>query len=238
MNTVQHYHPDEYPQEDSFTVKEMLKYSLFGVLTLGACFFIGRKIVRKAVSNKEEKKAATEGTPQDYAQRLKMAFENDNWFGWGTDESAIRSVLTEIPSREVFAQTMTAYQRMFNHSLMKDLKDDLTSSEYNEMLAIINAKPERITRNYVPVVGEQQYAAWAKRLKAAFQETNLWIFGGTDEAAVKAVFLEWPNQAAFYETAKAYKRLYNNELADDLKDELTFGEFMSMIKILKEKPVN
>ncbi len=238
MRPEQPYYNQYQKQDDSFSTKEILKYSFIGLLTIGGSFFIGRSLVRTAIKNKEQKKAATEGTPQDYAQRLKMAFENDNWFGWGTDETAIRRVLTGMPSREVFAQTMTAYQRMFNRSLMKDMKEDLSSNEYSEMMAIINAKPERLGRGQVAVIGMQQYASWAKRLKAAFQETNLFIFGGTDEAAVEAVFIEFPTQAAFFETAKEYKRLYNDDLAADLRDELTFGEFIAMMKILKDKPVN
>jgi hypothetical protein len=221
-------------KEDEFTLKEKLKYLFIGVLSIGGSFLVGRKIVRKARSNKEEKKSATEGSPADYAQRLNMAFENDNWFGWGTDEAAIRSTLLEIPTREIFARTMSSYQKLYNRSLMKDLKDELTISEYTEMMAIINVKPER--GKAIPASSSQHYTAWAKRLKAAFQETNWGIFPGTDEAAVKAVFLEWPTQDAYRETAMAYKKLYDADLGYDLKDELTIGEFLSMIKILKAKP--
>lgn len=235
MNTYPEYYHQE---EDEFTLQEKLKYAFIGVLTIGGCFFIGRGVVRKAVSKNEQRKTATEGNPADYAQRLKMAFENDNWLGWGTDEAAIREVLTDIPSRDVFARVMSSYQKLYHRSLMLDLKDDLSTSEYNEMLAIINSKPEKITKNYKPVVGEQQYKGWAKRLKAAFQETNWLIFGGTDEAAVKAVFMEFPTQSALMETAKAYKDLYGDDLMYDLKDELTFGEFISMMSILKSKPEN
>jgi hypothetical protein len=226
--------PEETGQEESFTLKEKLKYLFIGVLAIGGSFLVGRKIVRKARSNNEEKKSATEGTPADYAQRLKMAFENDNWLGWGTDEAAIRNTLLEIPTREIFARTMSSYQKLYNRSLMKDLKDDLTISEYTEMMAIINSKPER--GKSLPANGSQHYTTWAKRLKAAFQETNWGVFPGTDEAAVKAVFLEWPTQAAYLETAEAYKKLYDADLWYDLKDELTMGEFLSMMKILKAKP--
>lgn len=225
-------------EEDEFTLQEKLKYAFVGILTIGGCFLIGRKVVRKLISNTEEKKAATEGNPADYAQRIKMAIENDNWFGWGTDEAAIRQVLTDIPSRDVFARTMSSYQKLYNRSLMMDLKNDLASSEYNEMLAIINSKPEKITKNYKPVIDEQEYMGWAKRLKAAFQETNWMIFGGTDEAAVKAVFMEFPTQSALLETAKAYKKLYGDDLIYDLKDELTTMEYAIMMSILKSKPEN
>ena len=71
---------------------------------------------------------------------------------------------------------------------MGDLKEELAASEYNEMLAIIAGKPDKITGNYSPIVTSQQYSAWAKRLKAAFDITY-WFVPGTDEPAIKAVFI-------------------------------------------------
>ena len=37
-----------------------------------------------------------------YAQKLRMAFENDNYFGWGTDEESIRETLRKVPSKDEF----------------------------------------------------------------------------------------------------------------------------------------
>ena len=79
---------------------------------------------------------------------------------------------------------------------MGDLKSELATTEYNEMLAIIAGKPDRISGNYKPVITYQQYLSWAKRLKAAFDITY-WFVPGTDEPAIKAVFLEIPTQMDF-----------------------------------------
>ena len=127
---------------DSFTLKEKIGYTLLSVVVLGGSFFIGRSLIRKAVSNSEEKKSFQEGSAADYAQRLKMAFENNGWPG--TDMDAVRSVILSIPSKEEFKKVINSYEKLYKgSSLMRDLKDELKTTEYNEMLAILAAKPDR-----------------------------------------------------------------------------------------------
>jgi hypothetical protein len=220
---------------DEFTLKEKLTYAIVSVVVLGGSFFVGRSLIRKARSTSEEKKTYDEGNAAAYAQKLKMAFENDMWFGWGTDEEAIRNVIRAVPSKEEFKKVINSYQKLYASSLMMDLKNELTTSEYNEMLAIIAGKPEKIGVNYVAQIGQQQYLAWAKRLKAAFDITY-WFIPGTDEDAVKAVFLEIPTQTDFQKTALAYKKEYGNDLISDLKSELEFWEYGSYMEIINNKP--
>ena len=222
-------------QQDEFTLEEKIKYGILGVIVLGGSFFIGRKLMRRAKSYSEEKKTYVEGNEATYAKQLKMAFENDNWFGWGTDEEAIRKVLRAIPSKEYFRKVINSYQKLYSRSLMKDMQDELTSTEYSEMLAIIGAKPERGNVLKPPVLSSVQYLSWAKRLKAAFTITY-GPFPGTDEDAVKAVFLEIPTQAAFAQVIAAYKKEYDDDLMKDLKDELTIFEFVTMMNIITKKP--
>jgi hypothetical protein len=226
----------ERDDKSRFTLKEKLQYAALGLVLAGGTFYFGRRIIRRANSTAEQKKAWNEGNPQDYAQRIKMAFENDSYFGWGTDEAALRKVLLEIPSEDVFQKTVNAYQKMFNRSLMGDMKDELSTTEYNEMMAIINQKPKKALKNQKPAITQAHYTAWAKRLKAAFDYTN-WIFPGTDEDAVQAVFMEFPTQRALVDTGKTYKALYQRDLVYDLKDELTSGEYQDMMEILKQKPL-
>ncbi len=222
---------------DEFTLEEKIKYGILGVIVLGGSFFIGRSIIRKARANNEEKKTYEEGNAATYAKQIKMAFENDMWWGWGTDEEALRKTLITIPSKEEFRKVINSYQKLYARSLMADMKSDLTTSEYNEMLAIIATKPERGTAPIQVQASPIQFQAWAKRLRAAFN-VSTWGFlpYGTDEDAIKTVFLETPTQNAFNETAKAYYQLYGDDLMSDLKSELDIWEWASMMSILEKKP--
>lgn len=220
---------------EEFTLKEKLTYGIVSVVVLGGSFFIGKNLIRKARANTEEKKTYEESNAASYAQKLKMAFENDMWFGWGTDEEAIRTVIRAIPSKEEFKKVINSYQKLYARSLMLDLKNELTTTEYNEMLAIISGKPDRIGVNYLPQIGQQQYLAWAKRLKAAFDISYSFI-PGTDEAAIKAVFMEIPTQTDFQNLALVYKNQYGNDLLSDLKAELELWEYGSYMAIINNKP--
>ena len=222
-------------EQDDFTLKEKLAYSLVGLVVLSGSFFIGRSIVRNARSSSEQKKTYEDGNAAAFAQQLKMAFENDNYFGWGTDEEAVRSVIRKVPSKDFFKQVINSYQKLYARSLMADLKDELETSEYNEMLAILAGKPDKISGDYKLIITQQQYLAWAKRLKAAFDITY-WFMPGTDEAAIKAVFTEIPTQTDFAKVVEAYKKEYGNDLINDLKSELEFWEYTPMMDIINKKP--
>ena len=222
-------------EHDDFTLKEKLTYGIVGLVVLSGSFFIGRSIVRGARATSEQKKTYEDGNAAAFAQQLKMAFENDNYFNWGTDEESVRSVIRKVPSKDFFKQVISSYQKLYARSLMADMKDELATSEYNEMLAIIAGKPDRISGNYKPIITYQLYLSWAKRLKAAFDITY-WFVPGTDEEAIKAVFLEIPTQADFGKVAGAYLKEFGNELMADLKSELEFWEIDAMMDIINKKP--
>lgn len=220
---------------EEFTLKEKVQYSLLGLVVLGGAFYFGRQLVRNVKATNEEKKTYEDGSSATYAKQLKMAFENDMPFGWGTDEESIRTVLRKVPSKEVFRQVITSYERLYARSLMEDMKEELTSTEYNEVLAILAAKPDKITGNYAASVGTIQYQSWARRLKAAFDITY-GPFPGTDEPAIKAVFMEIPTQVVFQQVSIAYQNEYGRNLISDLKSELEFWEYSPMMAIINAKP--
>ncbi|MBI4945320.1 MAG: hypothetical protein HY840_02830 [Bacteroidetes bacterium] len=222
-------------EKEDFTLKEKLLYAGGTVVVTLGTFFLGRKIIRGAVSNSEEKRTFDENSPATYAKRIKMAFDNDGWFGTNTPE--LRKILIEIPSKKAMTQVSNSYQKLYHSPLYKDMADELQSTEYNEMLAIVNAKPDRIEKrkkgNAPNKPTATQYEDWAKRMKAAFDK-SYGPFPGTDEDAVKAVFTEMPTQDAFVETAKAYFKLYNSNMLDDLKSEM--DDWQDYMKIITSKP--
>jgi hypothetical protein len=123
---------------NDLTLKEKILYSLIGLGIVGGGVFFGRKLALKSVANREEKKSFEDGTPATYAKQIKMAFENDGW--WGTDTEKLRSTLRDIPSKQVFAKVQESYKKLYNSNLISDMSDELQTTEYNEMLQIIGAE--------------------------------------------------------------------------------------------------
>lgn len=220
-------------QTDTLTTREKIQFGLLGVIVLGGAVIIGRKLILQSKANNEEQKTYESGSAATIAKQVKMAFENDGW--WGTDVSALRQAVRALSSKEDFVKVMASYQRLYNRTLMRDMQDELKSTEYNEMLAIISAKPDKITSSSQRQIGYIDYESWAKRLNAAF---NIYYgpVPGTDEGAIRAVFLEIPSQAAYQQVAAAYRQLYGIDLSSELKTELEFWEYGTMMQIITSKP--
>jgi hypothetical protein len=221
--------------EQGFTLKEKVQYSLLGIIVVGGAVIIGRNWVKKARSNNEERKTLEVGTAPTIAKQIKMAFDNDGWFG--TDKDALRQAIRDIPSKSEFRKVMVSYQKLYNSSLLGDMQKELKSSEYSEMLYIVSAKPETFSPNAPKQLTMGELQGWAKRLKAAF-DIVYGPFPGTDEPAIKAVFLEIPTQEIFAQVGAVYKSMYGNDLIADLKSELEFWEYDPMMQIINSKPKN
>lgn len=247
MNQVQTYQPNITPnytvvpvqevskrsiattlKDESWTLKEKIVYGLLAAATVGGTIWIGRKIILNTISNKEELKSFDEGTPATTAKQIKMAFDNDGW--WGTNTDALREALISIASQEDWDKVIKSYQKQYNSNLIRDMADELQSTEYNEMMQIINAKPAK--KGQAPPA--TQYRAWAKRLKAAFDK-EYGFLPGTDGVAVKVTLDEIPTQAAFVKVGVEYKTLYGTNLFDDLKSEGEFGQYDEWLKIIVNK---
>jgi hypothetical protein len=201
---------------------------------VGGAVIIGRSWVRKARTNHEELKTLEEGNAPTIAKQIKMAFDNDGWFG--TDKEALRTAIRGIPSKSEFRKVMVSYQKLYNSSLLGDMQKELKSSEYNEMLYIVSAKPENANGSQQQLT-MVELQGWAKRLNTAFN-ISYGPFPGTDEAAIKAVFLEIPTQAAFEQVGVVYQSLFGNDLIADLKSELELWEYDPMMQIIYRKPKN
>lgn len=211
--------------------REIILYSMGSVLLLGGTFLFGRKLVRDTVKKHEEKNSVEDGSIGSYAKAIKMAFDNDGW--WGTDEQALRNTLISIPSKQVFGNVLKSYQHLYNRSLMADMQGELDTSEYNEMLSIINGKKDKT--NETTINYAKQYETWARRLKSAFDKTYGFL-PGTDEEAIRAVFNEIPTQSAFIQVASSYQGQFHSNLMNDLKSELEFWEYAPMMKLITSKP--
>lgn len=230
METAVEQTPVVIEQTETSGLKDAIIYTTIGLLATGSVIYFGRKIIQNMLSNNEERKTLDESSAAAYAKRIKMSFDNDGWPG--TDKETLRAVMRQIPSKDVFAQVQTSYQKLFNDSLLKNMGDELTTSEYSEMQQILAGKPDKITKGAKVSLN---YSALARRLKAAFDKTYGFI-PGTDEAAIKAVFLEIPTHAAFVQVGTAYFKEFGKSLIDTLKSELSSSAYTDMMAIIVRKP--
>ena len=121
-------------------LKTIVVYSTLGAGAATGLFFLARHFYKKTISNLTERRSLEEGDPATLAKQLKMAFENDNYFGWGTNWEVVKQVFQEIPSKSMYSKVQREYYRLYNKSLNADLEDELSSDEYNELIRILNAK--------------------------------------------------------------------------------------------------
>lgn len=121
-------------------VKILAIYSTIGIGAATGLFLLGRHFIRKAQANTSQKHSLEEGDPATYAKQLKMAFENDNSAGWGTNEDLVFQVFRDIPSKSMYGKVQKEYSRMYSQNLNADLEDELSSEEYNELIRIVNEK--------------------------------------------------------------------------------------------------
>lgn len=127
-------------EQEVQNLKTVVIYSTLGVGTATGLFLLGRHFYNKMRSSISQSHSLEEGDPATYAKQLKMAFDNDNYFGWGTNEKMVMQVFNEIPSKSMYTKVQKEYSRLYGRSLNADLEDELSSDEYNELIRILNSK--------------------------------------------------------------------------------------------------
>lgn len=220
-----------YLNETDKRVIRVAAYAFGSAIVGTALFFAGRHIYRNATKNKEQNVSLDDNTEANFAKRLKMAFDNDGW--WGTDVDAVRRVFVELPSKEAFADVMKSYKKLYTRNLVEDLTDELTTSEYYEVQNILAAKPAK--KGEAQVFDTETAKKFAKRFKAAFDYTIMGM-SATDKGALIQVFTEIKTQVIFELIKRAYKSIYGAGLDADLDSELDMFDF-SWRDLIKQKPI-
>ena len=121
-------------------LKTVVVYTTVSGGALTGLFFLARFFYKRAQADLAKKHSLEEGDPSLFATQLKMAFENDNYLGWGTNVEVVTQVFKQIPSRKMYDKVMKSYSRMYGSNLNADLKDELDSEEFNAIIKILNAK--------------------------------------------------------------------------------------------------
>lgn len=192
--------------------------------------YFGKKAVQNYVADKEESKSDGSDKYATWAKRIQNAFDNNGY--WGTDEVLLRNALREIPSKEDWERVKKSYKKQFNATLANRMTGELKQTEYDEMLAILNSKPEK--RNDVGKAKIYDPRGWARRIHAALSYNWLGFLWGTDEDAIKAVFMDMPTQKAYWDTKKAYQKLYAVNMYNDMKADM--DDLHDYLKIIWRKP--
>lgn len=215
--------------------KKIISWTAIGLglsLVAAAIFLIARGSIRKKVSKTEEDKSLGSDKHATWAKQIRNSFDNNGW--WGTDEVLLRNTLREIPSQEDFKLVTKSYSKIYKGaSLVADMTSELKQTEYDEMLAIIKSKPSK-KKDVVP--GQKIYdpIGWAKRINAAINYSWLGLFVGTDEDAIRAVFIEMPTQKAYWDTKAKYRSMYGVNMYDDMKGDM--DDLHTYLKIIWRKP--
>jgi hypothetical protein len=221
--------PIQTETDQGFSVKEKLGIAVVAALGITGIVLLLKKGVTKYIANTSDKRSFKDGTPETIAKQIKMAFENDGYFG--TDIKALREIMLRIRSKTELEAIRKEYTKQFGTQLYSDMMKELQTSEYKEMLQIMEGKPEKPGQ----AITAKQYIAWAKRFKAAFDKT----YGplpGTDEEAIKAVMREIPTQRAFAFVSAYYQKEFGTKLLDDLLKELEFYEQQEFFDTYNAKP--
>lgn len=121
-------------------LKTTVIYSSLGLGTATGLFFLARHFYKKTRANVSQRHSLEVGDPATYAKQLKMAFDNDNYAGWGTNEKMVVQVFNDIPSKSMYTKVQKEYANLYGRSLNADLEEELSSDEYNGLIRILNAK--------------------------------------------------------------------------------------------------
>lgn len=211
------------------SVEKKFKYTFIGIGVLSGLIFLGSRFLRKEKKSKSDAKSFKEGSPEAIASQIRLAIENKNRFG--INLTRLREILIGIDNLTQMSAIRTAYNDQYHILMNDDIKSHITLSEFDELLAIMDAKPEKPGGIVSKAI---LYKAWAARLDAAFRKTYS-IFPGTDEEAITKVFIEIPAQQDFIQVGKSFNTQFKpKDLITELKSELG-NEYLNYMKIITTK---
>ena len=125
------------------TPRDLEVYTLTGVIGAGAIvgvYFLVKNKVTAAKQTAIQETGLQAGTASNWAKRLKMAFDNDSPFGWGTDEVAVYQVFKELPNKRAYSEVQRNYKILYAKDLNAQLQDELDSKEFQIVMKIYNSK--------------------------------------------------------------------------------------------------
>jgi hypothetical protein len=134
--------PSPYKDLDKKVLRFGVGLLLIGGVGFGMAWFIRRNIDH-IQENSFDRKALDEGSAERAAVQLHTAFENNNLFGWGTDEVLVYQVFQQMDSYRFYEAVQRAYRNKYDRSLVDDLDSELGTDEKARVFAILDSKPRR-----------------------------------------------------------------------------------------------
>jgi hypothetical protein len=147
--------------------------------------------------------------------------------GPGTDEQAIYHVLERLQrDPQSVTQLEAAYQRRHNVTLVSELQDELSGSELNYALALINRGGTALAATPASPTDHD----------AAAQKIHTAVDGpGTDEEAVYAALQPYGRNTGLIATLRqSYQRQFGADLRADLVDDFSGDELQHVLYLLGE----
>ena len=141
-NTAQYYRQSiEGSSQSTNDFKAYVGFGVLGLVTTVGTILLVRHFVKKSSKKTTEVKTTETGQPASYAKLLQMAFQNDNYFGWGTNTDLVYKVFNSLPSQAFYKLVQSEYDKMTGgKSLNADLSDELDTDEYTKVLGILQSK--------------------------------------------------------------------------------------------------
>ena len=144
--------------------------------------------------------------------------------GWGTDEEGVYMALQKLKRNpEDIKKANDSYKKKYGKSLEKEIRDEMSGSEMNYALELINITGNDALIKKLPDT-EEEYKSTAKRLANAMPHR---IFGwGTDEETIFAILLPFDRSIEKLKALKlAYREVTNGRvIREDLRYEMSGSE--------------
>lgn len=217
-------------QHEGFSLKEALGYTLVTGLAVGGAIYFIAKAHKHHVADTADAQSFSTGSAATVAKQIHMALHNNGKIGGNTAE--LRRIIGDIKSKDDMDQIARKFEDQYGKPLYRSMEDTLQDSEYNEMLAIKEAKPQKAGQK---VDGQVIYDSWAKRFKAAFDLKYLW-FDALDVDAILFAINEIPTRRAFVNTAVSFQKQKFGDLMATLKARLDSSEYYNIMKQITVKP--
>jgi hypothetical protein len=228
MNAITPY---LYPPAEAkpFDAKKTITLTLLGgVVAFGVYYFVNRA-VKTSRANTSDAKSFQGGSPATTATKINLALTTGSVNGPNVE--GLRDTITAIKSKEELDQVKAEYFKQYSKEFNADIKSRVQLSEYDELVAIADAKP--VLGKPIPFL--KKYQLWAIRIKAAFDKK--WLgFDSVDLKALEAVLKDIPTQATFINVGKMYNTLFKDNVMTVIKTKLHSWDVDTYLKMITDKP--